>query len=155
MKRAWATSNAVLNEEHQVCPNPSEGDDRAQEVALALAAISDVDFLRSVLNGKAAMDQFGGQLVIAAKRERIDEHGRLNPEGAERVTIAYAHSYQHVADALRDPDPESDRKPHQIDFGADGNGDGPEQPPDDEPEPEMGVELPAEAEQMVEEPAST
>lgn len=133
MNRAWATSNAVLNEAKQVCPNPTEGDDRAQEVALALAAISDVDFLRSVLNAKAAMDQWGGEYTVAAKRERIDAHGRINPEGAERVTIAYAHFYNHVADVLKE-EREPNRKPHQLEWD-NGNGDGPEQPPEDEPDP--------------------
>lgn len=138
MKRAWATSNAVADEDGKLYPNPGEGNEDAQSVALALAAVSDAEFLRSLLTAKTAMDQFGGQYVVAAKRSKVDGEGRIdNENGAERVTIAYAHSYQHVADVLRQ-EGEPDSKPHQIDFleGENGNGAEPVQPPEDEPAPE-------------------
>lgn len=154
MKRAWATSNAIANEEGQLFPNPDEGNEDAQSVALALAAVADAEFIRSVLTGKTAMDQFGGQLVIAAKRAKINEHRQIdNENGKERVTIAYAHSYQHVADVLKQ-EPEADSRPHQIDFleGENGNGDEPVQPPEEEPPPaEMAPEA---VEIPVEEPVS-
>jgi hypothetical protein len=147
VKRAWATSNATANEEGQLFPNPGEGSESAQSVAIALAAVADAEFIRSVLTAKNAMDQFGGQYVIAAKRAKIDVHGRIdNENGAERVTIAYAHAYQHVADVLKDQEREPDSKPHQIDFiEGESNGNGPDQPLEDLPEEAEAEQEPAAA----------
>ena len=136
MKRAWASTNVAADDAGVLHRNPQNGTDEAFQLGQALAAIADPDFIRSVINVKAALDQFGGQYVLAAKRVKVNGNGQIDDAGAERVTIAYAHSYQHVADAIRG-EREPDSRPDRIDFGE--NGDEPEQPPVDEPAPEEAI----------------
>ena len=50
-----------------------EGDEEAHRLAQALAEVSTADFIRSVLNAKAAMDMLGGEMVISADRRKFDD----------------------------------------------------------------------------------
>lgn len=101
MKRGW---NNLHDQE-------AEGSDESYRLAQALAAISDPEFLRSAIAVKSALDQWGGQAMVAAQRERVNVLGRRDPEGQIHVTIGYVWHFKHVPDALKDalrePSPDS------------------------------------------------
>ena len=52
-----------------------EGTERAQQLAAALAVTCDAEFLERLLAHKTALDEFGGQLFIAAARGKFDQDG--------------------------------------------------------------------------------
>lgn len=114
MRRGW---NVVRNRD-------AEGDERSLELAGALAAISDPDFLERVLHAKTMLDSVGGQIFIAAVRNKYavktlrtaaghivaEERDLLEDRKApgEYETDAYLFHYDHIATALRDARKEAD-----------------------------------------------
>lgn len=118
MKRAWASNHVEA----------WEGDDDAAQAATALAQIADAEFIRSVVAAKGALDHFGGQFLIVAKRVPVNAKGEQDPDGKERRTVAYVHCYEHVATALREGGNEPNRTASQVYEQLDrpvANGDGP------------------------------
>jgi hypothetical protein len=86
-----------------------EGDQRAQQLGLALAAECDPDFLEAFLHHKAAMDEFGGQLYIAAARVKVDADAMPvdHSEAGHYITYGYIFHFGHKAQlkgALEEPD---------------------------------------------------
>lgn len=89
-----------------------EGSERAVELAVALAQISDEEFLRTIIDIKAALDRIGGQVYIAAFRNKYDPatgEQLEDPSAPGRYeTDGYAIHYEHIAkltDSPREPDP--------------------------------------------------
>lgn len=66
-----------------------EGSERSQALALALAQTCDARFLEAILHHKAALDEFGGQLYIAAAREKFDADGNRTETVGAYETFAY------------------------------------------------------------------
>jgi hypothetical protein len=56
-----------------------EGEARAQNLAAALAQKCDPEFLEAVLHMKSALDEFGGQVFIAAARDHFNDQGAVVP----------------------------------------------------------------------------
>ena len=101
MKRGWNTLSSP----------DEQGSEESYRKAQALAAISEPEFLDALVTVKAALNQWGGQYMVAAQRERINVHGQRDPKGQIHVTIGLVHHFKHVPDALKDalrePSPDS------------------------------------------------
>jgi hypothetical protein len=73
-----------------------EGTDDARQIALALAELCDRNFLELLLRHKVALDEFGGEIYLAAVRDKFDKNGRPaahnDPEGSF-LTYAYIVNY--------------------------------------------------------------
>lgn len=88
-----------------------EGSDRSNQLAAALAQVSDPEFLQAVLDLKAMLDRVGGQVYIAAYRQKYGPDGQPveDPKEPGRYeTEGYAFHYEHIAkltNAPREPDP--------------------------------------------------
>lgn len=108
MRRGW---NVVRD-------RTEEGSERSLELATALAQTSDPDFLEQVVHAKALLDAVGGQVFIAAVRNKYavitvrDRAGNVLGEQREVLedrkqpgeyeTDAYLFHFDHIATALRD-----------------------------------------------------
>jgi hypothetical protein len=78
----------------------AEGSERSQQLALSLAAECDPEFLETLLHYKSALDEFGGQIYIAAARDKFDTEGNNvehnEPRGSFE-TWGYVCHYGHKA----------------------------------------------------------
>jgi len=117
-----------------------EGSDRAQALGLALGQVCDARFLEAILHHKAAIDEFGGQLYIAAAREKFDAEGNRTDGPGAYETFGYVFLYgskAKLAGRLAETaDAEAAAAP-------------PEVPEAVEPEPEEPVEPVSEAQEPV------
>lgn len=92
MKRGWNTLS-----------NPQgRGSEESYQLGQALAAIAEPELLQGLLNVVSSLNEWGGQYMVAAQRERVDGFGQRDPAGTEHVTIGLVHHYKHVPDALKD-----------------------------------------------------
>lgn len=93
-----------MNRNWQCLRGPAGGED-AHRLAAALAEIADAEFIERVLQGKAALDAFGGELRIGAYREKLDDRG--NRAGGDTPgtyeTLAYLFAYNHHNKATAGP----------------------------------------------------
>lgn len=82
-----------------------EGDEEAGVKAGALAAISDAEFLESLIHAKAALDRFGGQVTLAALREKRDAYGNEveHDEVGTHATLGYVFRYEAHSDLAKGP----------------------------------------------------
>lgn len=92
MKRGWNTLSK---------PN-ERGSEESYQLGQALAAIAEPELLQGLLNVVSSLNEWGGQYMVAAQRERINVRGERDPEGQIHVTIGLVHHYKHVPDALKD-----------------------------------------------------
>lgn len=104
MKRGW---NTLSNPE-------ARGTEESYRLANALAAISEPEFLESILNVKSSLNEWGGQYMVAAQRERVNVHGQRDPEGPAHATIGLVHHYKHVPDQLKDALRSSEPSPDSL-----------------------------------------
>lgn len=76
-----------------------EGSERALALAAALAQVCDARFLETLLHHKTALDEFGGQLYIAAARHKFDSEGKPadHSEPGAYETVGYVWHYGHKA----------------------------------------------------------
>lgn len=82
----------------------NEGSPRSQELAAALAVQSDPEFLEAVLHAKGALDEFGGQVFVAATRQKVsvDEEGVIRAdESGAFATLGYIVHYSSKASIRR------------------------------------------------------
>lgn len=133
MRREWQNHRGV------------PADEKAHEMAIALANTADGDFIESIVQAKAALDRFGGSVTIAAYREKLDANGERVPESAvgTHETLGYLFQYDHYNKTPGAPaEPNADfAEPLELDTGA------PEpELPEVAPEPEGGepVTIPVE-----------
>lgn len=89
----------------------AEGVERSQELALALAQTADPEFIEAIIHLKSMLDRIGGQVYIAAYRNKYDPNtGAVleDPRAPGRhETDGYAFHYEHIAkltNAPREPD---------------------------------------------------
>jgi hypothetical protein len=83
-----------------------EGNERAEQLALALASRSNAETLEALLNLKCAVDQFGGEFRMAAVRPKLDARGRRLEDVAEDgqfETVGYVFEYKHIAKIGKQP----------------------------------------------------
>jgi hypothetical protein len=103
MKR---TSSSLRNE-------LEEGGQRSQQLAVALAQISDPEFLELCVHMKAALDAFGGQVTIQALRNKYSVTGErltdLTKDG-NYATDGYGAHYDHWAGGSSQKEPNTDAK---------------------------------------------
>lgn len=103
MKR---TSSSLRNE-------LEEGGQRSQQLAVALAQISDPEFIEMVVHMKSALDAFGGQVTISALRNKYAVTGErlsdLTKDG-EYATDGYGCHYDHWAGGSSKKEPNTDAK---------------------------------------------
>jgi hypothetical protein len=88
----------------------NEGSERSQQLAAALAQVSDPEFLERVLHMKSALDEFGGEFRVQALRHKYDPVGNRLEDmtlDGEYYTDAYMTHYSHYAkDAPQEPNDE-------------------------------------------------
>ena len=87
------------------CLRGQGGSDDAHRLASALAEIADAEFIERVLQGKAALDAFGGELRIGAYREKLDAEGaRVGKDDTGTYeTLGYLFDYNHHNKATAGP----------------------------------------------------
>ncbi len=105
--------------------------------------------MQSLITVKSALDQWGGQYTVAAKRERVNAQGQLDPTGQEFVTQGYVSHYQHIPDVLKDAEREPAPERGEVEWPHNGTPSEPE--PEPTPEPEEAPEQPVEDEPAPEE----
>jgi hypothetical protein len=77
------------------------GSEESHRLANALAEIADPEFLESVLQAKAALDRFGGQVFLVAKRDPLDPEGNVvTPDRGAWETWAYVFHYTEKLTAI-------------------------------------------------------
>lgn len=89
-----------MKRQFQTVKDGTEGTQRAQQLGLALAAVTDEETLETLVRLKGSLDQFGGEFRMIAVRPKLDTQGRqvenVKKDG-EFVTVAYAFEYKHIA----------------------------------------------------------
>lgn len=92
------------------------GTQEAHQIAAALATISGPEFLRAILDYKACMDRFGGELYIGTYRQKYREDAdgeltRVTPDQpGDWHTLGFAFHFesvakltQHLTDSTEEP----------------------------------------------------
>lgn len=102
MNRSWATVRDRYSEEL------GEGSQRAHQLAQLLAEVADAEFIQSIINAKTAADQFGGQMFVAAKREKFDAEGHPTTSVGTFETVGYVFHFGHKVTAIHNAVPEPD-----------------------------------------------
>lgn len=96
MRRQWNSPRFV----------DDEGTARTLELATALAQMADPDFLEKVIHLKSMLDSIGGQVYIAAYRDKFDGQGNKledHKQPGDYATIGYLFHYDHIAKITRAP----------------------------------------------------
>lgn len=99
-----------------------DGDEDSRLKAGALSAISDAEFVESMVHVKAALDRLGGQVEIAALREKVNAKGEPvdDKDTGDYVTRGYVFHYEAHTDLLRRPEePDTKRAEIPLQFGDD------------------------------------
>lgn len=83
-----------------------EGTQEAQALALALATVCDEQFLEALLHHKLSLDEFGGEVFIAAARGKFDSRGQLveHNEPGSHQTTGYVFHYTEKSKVAGQPE---------------------------------------------------
>jgi hypothetical protein len=99
-----------------------DGEPEAQVKAQSLAGFSDAEFIEAIVHVKAMLDRIGGQVQIAALREKLDKDGQRvekdDPSGVYQ-TLGYVFRYEphsRLRQAPEEPDARKDEPPEEPDF---------------------------------------